>query len=310
MKNHGFIKAQRNMIKKISFISFCLLLTVYSLCSGSTAAEFLMIGVGARPAGMGGAYTALTDDVNSIYWNPAGLGNMGGTEMTFMHNSWVIDTSYEFFGFATPLDIEEYRCVLGFGMHYMDLGSMVGRRDQVSVPYVFSASDMAMSIGCGVKLNLDNSIGIALKYIEENIENTRAYAFAADLGWNYALRYNTRLAVAVQNLGTGMKYISQEVNLPLNISAGLGYRISGALSLGIDLKQEIYNNRTSLSAGTEYMVSNVLALRGGSLLSDKHDMGLTGGFGLKIRDSQLDYAITAVGDLGPGHKISLSLKFK
>jgi hypothetical protein len=259
---------------------------------------------------MGEAYTALTDDVNSIYWNPAGLSGIKSTEMTFMHNSWVADTSYEFYGFATPLDFEGYKCVLGFGMHYMNLGSMVGRRDQVSEPYGFTASNLALSIGCGLKLNLDNSIGISLKYIEENIETVRAETFALDLGWKHTLRYDLQLAVAVQNLGMGMKYVNEGVNLPLNISAGLGYRVSGALNLGLDIKQEIYNAETSFSIGTEYMVSSVLMLRGGSLLSsDQFDLGLTGGFGLKIHGNQLDYAVTTVGDLGPTHKVSFSAKF-
>jgi protease-4 len=33
-------------------------------------------GVGIRPIGMGGAFTAVADDINSIYYNPAGLGDL------------------------------------------------------------------------------------------------------------------------------------------------------------------------------------------------------------------------------------------
>ena len=38
--------------------------------TGTTAAQFLKIGVGPRAIGMGGAYTASADDINAMYWNP------------------------------------------------------------------------------------------------------------------------------------------------------------------------------------------------------------------------------------------------
>ena len=47
--------------------------------SGTTAAQFLKIGVGPRAVGMGSAFAATADDITSIYWNPAGLAsNLSG----------------------------------------------------------------------------------------------------------------------------------------------------------------------------------------------------------------------------------------
>ena len=46
---------------------------------GVRAAEFLEIPVGARGIGMGSAYSAVTDDISSIWWNPAGLGFLEAT---------------------------------------------------------------------------------------------------------------------------------------------------------------------------------------------------------------------------------------
>jgi hypothetical protein len=43
------------------------------LGSSATGFTFMRIGVGARPVGMGGAYTAVADDANALFWNPAGL---------------------------------------------------------------------------------------------------------------------------------------------------------------------------------------------------------------------------------------------
>ncbi|HHM23673.1 MAG TPA: hypothetical protein ENJ23_01370, partial [Bacteroidetes bacterium] len=48
-------------------------------------AAFVDIGYGARPMGMGGAFTALSDDAHAIFWNPAGLAGLSRSELTLMH---------------------------------------------------------------------------------------------------------------------------------------------------------------------------------------------------------------------------------
>ena len=69
--------------------------------AGSTAAQFLKIGAGARSIAMGGAYAAIADDILSIYWNPAGLARIGGNgEATFNHAEWLADTQYDFAAFS------------------------------------------------------------------------------------------------------------------------------------------------------------------------------------------------------------------
>ena len=42
----------------------------------NSGAAFLKIGTGARPEAMGGAYTALADDVSALHYNPAGLSSV------------------------------------------------------------------------------------------------------------------------------------------------------------------------------------------------------------------------------------------
>ena len=39
---------------------------------GTTAANFLEIGIGSASGGMGEAYVAVANDLSAIYWNPAG----------------------------------------------------------------------------------------------------------------------------------------------------------------------------------------------------------------------------------------------
>src|SRR6185312_10499950 len=52
---------------------------------GTSGAAFLEIAPGARPVGMGQAYTGVADDIDAIYWNPAGLARMAHPELEAMH---------------------------------------------------------------------------------------------------------------------------------------------------------------------------------------------------------------------------------
>ncbi|NWF90983.1 MAG: hypothetical protein HXY50_16170, partial [Ignavibacteriaceae bacterium] len=69
------------MTKKIFYPLFTLTLMLYfgqanaqldrsTSKVGTTAAQFLKIGAGARAIGMGGTYTAVSNDIYSIYYNP------------------------------------------------------------------------------------------------------------------------------------------------------------------------------------------------------------------------------------------------
>ena len=52
---------------------------------GTAAAQFLKIGVGARAMGLGGTFSAIANDVSTIYWNPAGIANLKTTSIGFTH---------------------------------------------------------------------------------------------------------------------------------------------------------------------------------------------------------------------------------
>lgn len=65
------------------------------------AASF-RIGMGARPAGMGGAFVALADDENAVFYNPAGLAFRESSALTSLWSSRFGALSYGAVGFAGP----------------------------------------------------------------------------------------------------------------------------------------------------------------------------------------------------------------
>src|SRR5262249_19120785 len=94
-------------MKKILSVVGCLLLgagAYFASRTGTTAASILGIGVGSRATGMGEAYTAMADDVSSLYWNPAGIALLNQSEASFMYNQSYRDMNYNYASLGLSLE--------------------------------------------------------------------------------------------------------------------------------------------------------------------------------------------------------------
>ena len=186
-------------MKKVLFMGS----VVFVLCSmscalclfatepGSTGANFLKIGVGARPIAMGEAGIAVVDDVNTIYWNPAGLGNLNRKEIAFMHNEWIDGINHDFLAFAYPL---KYGRTLGASINFLSMSDMEGYDEDGNAIGGVGASDLALVLSYGEKdldkrlnlLDLGISAGASLKLIRQQLDDESAIAFALDMGFLYS----------------------------------------------------------------------------------------------------------------------------
>src|SRR6185369_6415741 len=78
----------------------------------TTGADFLLMSIGARPDGMGQAFSAVADDINALSFNPAGLASLDRYEVGYGHEAFISDVSFDFLGAAFPAG---QLGVLGFG---------------------------------------------------------------------------------------------------------------------------------------------------------------------------------------------------
>ena len=96
-------------IKKISiavllvWLGFSSNVFSQSANSGRDAFDFLKISPISRAVGVGGAYTALGDDVGSLYYNPAGLASLLTSEVNITYLSLYQSINFESFSFAYPV---------------------------------------------------------------------------------------------------------------------------------------------------------------------------------------------------------------
>jgi hypothetical protein len=93
-------------LKKIQFFLLLLVSTLnYGQAVRKYSNEFMNIGVDAAALGMANAVTASTADVNSGYWNPAGLTKLEDRQLALMHANYFANIAqYDYIGYASPID--------------------------------------------------------------------------------------------------------------------------------------------------------------------------------------------------------------
>lgn len=296
------------------------------LIAGTRAgAAFLKIDTGARPAAMGGAYTALADDVNAIYYNPGGLANLTKREIGATHSQWLFDSKFDFVGYAQPSKFGTF----GLGITRLTNGAKTGRDAQRQATSSYDASDTSYSIGLSRDLGPDglgavvgrgsSSLGANMKYLHSTIGPYSASALAFDLG--AVRRFRDRplsLGLSLLNIGRGMQYLDQVDPLPLTVSGGAAYRFGGLLQLALDVRHEVYDNRTDVGLGTEYAILPNFSLRMGygSAMAQTIGRGglasfdgVSGGFGIKLSNYRADYTFSPFGQLGNVQRLSLGARF-
>ncbi|MGE5811059.1 MAG: UPF0164 family protein, partial [Ignavibacteria bacterium] len=80
----------------ISFIAISFITNAQTLKTGTTAAQVLKFNVGPRAIGMGGAFTAISNDITALYWNPGGTANIQMNEAVFNHTSLFADVRHDY----------------------------------------------------------------------------------------------------------------------------------------------------------------------------------------------------------------------
>ncbi len=311
MENMRYIKS--------FIITFAIILFSYSTASaffskddiGSTSAQFLKLGIGAKSAGMGNAVTAVYNGTDAIYWNPANLNHIDRKEVSFSHAIWFEDVNYEWLAFVMPT---ENFGVFGAGIQYVSYGTISKVDNSYTSDGSFSPLDMAIYLSYATTYE-DFDFGLNLKYIYSKIENS-ASAVALDIGGRYYLEdYKTSVGATLTNFGTKMKFDKEAEDLPLLFKVGASYNIFEDWIVSLDLNFP-NDNEIYFDFGTEYNVELAenlnFALRAGYEGRNKDVPGfnwLNLGFGVEYLDYIFDYAFVPYGDIGMTHRFSFSIKF-
>ncbi len=266
----------------------------------TSGADFLLMTTGARPDGMGQAFSAVADDINTLSFNPAGLGNIRLPEIGYGHEDFLADIGYDFVGAAIPLGGSG---VLGLG--YLGMGTApFNSTISASAPAV-SVQDTALIVAWGKSFN-GLQLGLGAKYIDEKLYTVEGKGFGFDFGARYQVAPQWTLAGSVLNLGPGVQFSSMEP-LPLVANAGIAWsaweNAKHSLTLAADISYEATDTTQRYGLGAEYWYEKTFALRAGYLVNSQVE-GFTAGAGIRFSFFQLDYAFEPYSNLGTVNRIS------
>ena len=313
---------------------------------GTTAAQFLKISSGGRGLAMGSANVAITNNLSSSFWNPAGLAHMKGIQVYFENNGWLAGTEYNFgsFGFEWPR----------VGVLSLSITMLTTPDDLVrtiekptGTGEKFNAQDMSIGISIGKSLTNQLSLGASIKNIRQRIWHSTGQTIAADIGVQYKTPIkDIILGASISNFGNDISLIGRDMNLsvdpdpnnqgnvefvnaqyetdafplPLLFRVGIGGHIINKERLSVLFAIDAVHpndNYEYLNLGLETNINKMFSVRAGYPGIGKKDAieGLSIGFGVKypiMKTSNVlvvDYTSADFGPLGMVQRVSIGFNY-
>lgn len=314
----------------MKFNALILFLVIFSMIplfavhkdAGTSGFQFLKVHYSARALGMANAFTGMADDVDAVYFNPAGLAQQKDMSIKSNYINYVDGMNGGSVAFNMPYQ-DDYS--IAFFAQYLNAGDIqrtsANNDGTYNIEGTFTASDLVAgaSIAKKVKDNLD--LGISAKILYESLDDVSASA----LNFDFGLRHQTTnekliIGIVVKNVGMQLSYYTDDEykeKMPMIATAGAYYKFNEKFTGNLDISRPMDNDFYG-KAGVEYQLSPMLTLRGGfdSRSSDykagdtfEAFSGLAGGFGIHYKKYTFDYGIASMGDLGWNNQVSIKYQF-
>ncbi|MBZ0200746.1 MAG: PorV/PorQ family protein [Ignavibacteriaceae bacterium] len=218
---------------------------------GEAAVPFLLLAPDSRAGGIGESGTGLADNSAAIFWNPAGIAFLTGTELSITHSNWLpqfnLDLFYDYLTYRQY--VEEIDGSVTASITYMNFGEF--QRTLESGPDVvgtFRSFDAALTLGYATKVSTDWGLGFNFRLIHSRLSdkptgNEQGSGVATSVSFDVAAMWrpeklvipfidediggNLSLGVNLSNLGPKIYYIdqSQADPIPTNFRLGFAYKV-------------------------------------------------------------------------------------
>lgn len=217
---------------------------------GEAAVPFLLLAPDSRAAGIGESGSGLADNSAAIFWNPAGIAFLTGSEVSLTHSKWLpqfnLDLFYDYLTYRQYF--EELEGSVTASITYMNYGEFI-RTSSASPEEIgrFRSFDAALTLGYATKLSNDWGLGLNFRLIHSRLsdkptENEKGEGVATTVSFDIAGMwrpehlnipligdFGNRLSIGINlsNLGPKISYIDQAQAdpIPTNFRLGMAFRI-------------------------------------------------------------------------------------
>ncbi|MCL2442257.1 MAG: UPF0164 family protein [Treponema sp.] len=303
--------------------------------AGLTIFPVLNIPMGGRSEGMAGAFSAVSDDISFLEFNPAGSSTLNKAELAFFHNNWIADTKIEGIAYATRFG--DFGLAAGAKWLYTPFTEYNYYGERVSSGYysegvaVLNVSYNFMSgyyfSGLSVGINLKGAFRIMPDFTDNFDSIISGSGFSqsaimamADIGlltrFNLFKSYearerNTSAALVVRNLGPPV--LGEP--LPTVINASFSFKPIRPITLALDFNVPLNLMDITLSEfpygsfGLTVNVASFLSMRAGFLFKGGSSR-LAVGSAINLDNISIDvnYTLDFLTQLQPMNRISLAVR--
>jgi hypothetical protein len=296
----------------------------------------LKIPMGPRSVGMGGAYTAVAQGPESLWWNPAGLIGSSTTTILFENSFIMEDLLLDTLACQIPLDTGD---ALGLMVTRLGFNQPMPGYDNTGLETAdVEFSEMLFAAGYGTDA-FEMPFGFVIKILTSKLANVSAVSFAGDLGVRQDfLKQDLTVGLSLKNIGQKVKYETTGFPLPFTVNLGAAYRLLGQdLVLAGDVQMP-FDQVPHYHVGVEFtrklQLTFQLAVRAGFNTNYAQNLeamnGLNAGLSIDWRFNQrtlartgrmvgykeallfllgLDYAWVPNSELGASHRVSVRFEF-
>lgn len=182
---------------------------------GTTSAEFLLFGAGARGTALGGAFAAAATDVSSLYYNPGGSALVARPGVMISTYDYVADTRYSWGGLIFPFSGGSRAVGVQFGTFGFKDQPVYTVEQPEGTGSVYSVSENFVGLTASQNFSDRFSAGITAKGIFDQLGEASGRAFAVDFGTNFHSHLNGHpiaFSFVLANLGTNLTYSGTALN--------------------------------------------------------------------------------------------------
>lgn len=330
MNGKWWVNAMTKRSVKRRFI--LIVAVLLALSSGLVAAEqagrdlaLTESGLGARPMGMGGAFTAVANDANAVFWNPAGMmfassfsAETMQTKLPSELNVYYLTAHFQSrqnTAQETPDSAWGFYWVNGMlpGIELRDGDETVTANPNEDMPESGYSTYQAHAVGASYASWLSKNVAIGLTVsgffqLFENVEDGKGYGLSVTPGVLWLPDYQWAVGLVVRDAFNFQKWeTGTNENFLPEARAGVSYSPWKELLLTGELRQKLDKRYVpTFHTGAEWRLFNVIGLRAGY-----NEDRFTAGCGFYIANAYLHYAY--MGDvtdgIGDSHRVSLGLVF-